>query len=47
VQVAFAGKEGSGKTTLPSLFVRYLAGQGLPVVPTRPFQPAATSGRTS
>jgi CO dehydrogenase maturation factor len=32
VKVAFAGKGGSGKTTLSSLFVRYLAGQGLPVV---------------
>ena len=26
------GKGGSGKTTLSSLFVRHLAGQGLPVV---------------
>jgi CO dehydrogenase maturation factor len=32
VKVAFAGKGGSGKTTLSSLFVRHLAGQGLPVV---------------
>ena len=32
MKVAFAGKGGSGKTTLSSLFVRYLAGQGLPVV---------------
>jgi CO dehydrogenase maturation factor len=32
VKVAFVGKGGSGKTTLSSLFVRYLAGQGLPVV---------------
>jgi CO dehydrogenase maturation factor len=32
VKVAFAGKGGSGKTTLASLFVRHLAGQGLPVV---------------
>jgi len=32
VRVAFAGKGGSGKTTLTSLLVRYLAGQGLPVL---------------
>jgi CO dehydrogenase maturation factor len=32
VKVAFAGKGGSGKTTLASLFVRHLASQGLPVV---------------
>jgi CO dehydrogenase maturation factor len=32
VRVAFAGKGGSGKTTLSSLFVRHLAGRGLPVV---------------
>ncbi|HLK01362.1 MAG TPA: ATP-binding protein [Streptosporangiaceae bacterium] len=32
MKVAFVGKGGSGKTTLSSLFVRYLAGQGLPVV---------------
>jgi CO dehydrogenase maturation factor len=32
VRIAFAGKGGSGKTTLSSLFIRYLAGQGLPVV---------------
>ncbi len=32
VKVAFVGKGGSGKTTLASLFVRHLAGQGLPVV---------------
>jgi CO dehydrogenase maturation factor len=32
VKVAFAGKGGSGKTTLSSLFVRHLAGLGLPVV---------------
>jgi len=32
VKIAFAGKGGSGKTTLASLFVRHLAGQGLPVV---------------
>jgi hypothetical protein len=32
VKVAFVGKGGSGKTTLSSLFVRHLAGQGLPVV---------------
>jgi CO dehydrogenase maturation factor len=28
VKVAFVGKRGSGKTTLSSLFVRHLAGQG-------------------
>ena len=32
MKVAFVGKGGSGKTTLSSLFVRHLAGQGLPVV---------------
>jgi CO dehydrogenase maturation factor len=32
VRVAFAGKGGSGKTTLSSLFVRHLAAQGWPVV---------------
>ena len=32
MRVAFAGKGGSGKTTLSSLLVRYLAGQRLPVV---------------
>jgi CO dehydrogenase maturation factor len=32
VKVAFVGKGGSGKTTLASLFVRHLAGQGLAVV---------------
>src|ERR1017187_2606094 len=32
VRVAFAGKGGSGKTTLSSMFVRHLAAQGLPVV---------------
>lgn len=32
MKVAFVGKGGSGKTTLSSLLVRYLAGQGLPVV---------------
>ena len=32
MKIAFAGKGGSGKTTLSSLFVRYLAAQGLPVV---------------
>ena len=32
MRIAFAGKGGSGKTTLSSLFIRYLAGQGLPVV---------------
>ena len=32
MKVAFVGKGGSGKTTLSSLFIRHLAGQGLPVV---------------
>ena len=32
MKIAFAGKGGSGKTTLSALFVRYLAAQGLPVV---------------
>lgn len=32
MKIAFAGKGGSGKTTLSSLFVRYLAARGLPVV---------------
>jgi CO dehydrogenase maturation factor len=32
MKIAFAGKGGSGKTTLASLFVRHLAAQGLPVV---------------
>jgi CO dehydrogenase maturation factor len=32
VKVAFAGKGGSGKTTLSSLFIRHLAARGLPVV---------------
>ena len=32
MKIAFAGKGGSGKTTLSSLFVRHLAAQGLPVV---------------
>ena len=32
VKVAFVGKGGSGKTTLSSLFIRHLAGAGLPVV---------------
>ena len=32
MRVAFAGKGGSGKTTLTLLFVRYLAGEGLPVL---------------
>jgi CO dehydrogenase nickel-insertion accessory protein CooC1 len=32
VRIAFTGKGGSGKTTLSSLFIRHLAGQGLPVV---------------
>src|SRR6201993_4024151 len=31
MKIAFAGKGGSGKTTLSSLFVRYLAAQGVPV----------------
>lgn len=32
MKVAFVGKGGSGKTTLSSLFIRHLAGEGLPVV---------------
>ena len=32
MKIAFAGKGGSGKTTLSSLFVRHLAALGLPVV---------------
>lgn len=32
MKIAFAGKGGSGKTTLSSLFVRQLAARGLPVV---------------
>src|ERR1700756_3989468 len=32
MKIAFAGKGGSGKTTLSALFVRHLAGRGLPVV---------------
>ena len=32
MKIAFAGKGGSGKTTLSSLFTRYLAARGLPVV---------------
>ncbi len=32
MKVAFVGKGGSGKTTLSSLFVRHLAGRGVPVV---------------
>jgi len=32
VKVAFVGKGGSGKTTLSSLLIRHLAGQGLPVM---------------
>jgi CO dehydrogenase maturation factor len=32
MKIAFAGKGGSGKTTLSSLFVRYLAAQGVPVI---------------
>ena len=32
MRVAFVGKGGSGKTTLASLFSRFLAAQGLPVL---------------
>jgi CO dehydrogenase maturation factor len=32
MKIAFAGKGGSGKTTLSSLFVRYLAARGMPVI---------------
>ena len=32
MKIAFAGKGGSGKTTLSSLFTRHLAARGLPVV---------------
>jgi CO dehydrogenase maturation factor len=32
VKIAFVGKGGSGKTTLSSLYIRYLAGRELPVV---------------
>ena len=32
MKIAFAGKGGSGKTTLSALFVRHLAAQGAPVV---------------
>ena len=32
MKIAFAGKGGSGKTTLSSLFTRHLAAQGLSVV---------------
>ncbi|MEZ0091349.1 ATP-binding protein [Streptacidiphilus sp. EB129] len=32
MKIAFVGKGGSGKTTLSSLFVRHLAGAGLPVL---------------
>jgi CO dehydrogenase maturation factor len=32
MKIAFAGKGGSGKTTLSALFTQYLASQGLPVV---------------
>jgi CO dehydrogenase maturation factor len=32
MKIAFAGKGGSGKTTLSALFVRHLTARGLPVV---------------
>jgi CO dehydrogenase maturation factor len=32
MKIAFAGKGGSGKTTVSSLFTRHVAGQGLPVM---------------
>ncbi len=32
MKVAFVGKGGSGKTTLSSLFIRYLAAEGVPMV---------------
>ena len=32
MKIAFAGKGGSSKTTLSSLFTRHLAARGLPVV---------------
>ena len=32
MKIAFAGKGGSGKTTLSSLFIRHLAARGLPVI---------------
>lgn len=32
MRIAFAGKRGSDKTTLSSLFIRHLAGQGLPLI---------------
>src|SRR6266567_4230349 len=32
MKIAFVGKGGAGKTTISSLFSRYLAGQGLPVL---------------
>jgi CO dehydrogenase maturation factor len=32
MKIAFAGKGGSGKTTLSALFTRYLAAQGAPVI---------------
>ena len=32
MKIAFAGKGGSGKTTMSALFTRHLAGSGLPVV---------------
>ncbi|MBH5335772.1 ATP-binding protein [Streptomyces pactum] len=32
MKIAFVGKGGSGKTTLSSLFIRHLAGEGAPVV---------------
>jgi cytidylate kinase len=38
VRVAFAGKGGSGKTTLSSLFVRHLAAQGLRLIGAGPLR---------
>src|SRR5579862_7299626 len=32
MKIAFAGKGGSGKTTMSALFTRHLAARGLPVV---------------